>query len=395
MPNTTPGLPDSLTTAKAQARRLRTALEGRLPLKHGQSLELIARLHGQESWGHLHDILEGKPSPNAIEESDDPIALAGLVLAERTTVGTLMQDIDNRSRQHYGAPMLTMAGACLSAILSQCAKRQDVDWAGDTSSMPNDVSPSYLRCLKDHDLHEGMVRARALGQLSSRKFTDQVLKMTIDLLQRPVQPRRVGEDVFNSLLQHLTAKFRDMPAYPASELPAARVFDGLHSLVIGQDVSALHAAFPGIIDMRGPGIIHPVEIAKALNTPYPEAGFSSGTVALKFMAGLKIGMRLQDMPSARPAGGERLPVLLSLSDITSCKGAEVLLAQARSLRLHILVHVDRLDMDADLLAPVRSNVSSLTEISPEREVRVKSLSHPSKDKDGFGQIFSQFKRQAR
>jgi len=382
-------------TAKAQARRLKTALEGRFPLKHGQSLELIARLHGQESWGHLHDILEGKPTPSAIEESDDPITWAGLVLAERTTVGALMQDIDSRSRLHFGAPLPAMAGGYLHTILTHCTGKQEVDWVGDASNIPKDVTHSYLRCLKDHDLHAGMVRAQVLGRLSSNKMADHVLKMTIDLLQRPARPRHGSKEGTDLRVAGLTAKFQDMPARQASDLTAAQVFDGLHSFVNGDDISALHAAFPGIIDMRGPGIIHPVEVSKALKTPYPEAGFASGTVALKFMTGLKLGMQLQEKPSARLAGGHRLPVLLSLSDVISSQGADVLLAQARSLRLHILIHVDRLDMDAGLLAPVRSNVSSLIEIGSEREVSVKSLSRPGKDKDGLGHIFSQFKRRAR
>jgi hypothetical protein len=339
--------------------------------------------------------LEGKPTPSVIEESDDPITWAGLVLAERTTIGALIQGIDNRSRQHFGAPLPAMAGGYLHTILTHCSGKQEVDWVGDTSDLPRDVLQSYLRCLKDHDLHAGMVRAQALGRLSSNKMADHVLKMAIDLLQRPARPRREHMGGFNLKLEGLSSKFSDMPTLQATDLTPDHVYDGLHSLVIGEDITALHGAFPGIIDMRGPGIIHPVEISKILNIPYPEAGFSSGTDALKFMAGLKIAMRLQDMPSARPAGGKRLPVLLSLSDIISCQGAEVLLAQAHSLRLHILIHVDRLDMDADLLAPVRSNVSSLIEIGAEREVRVKSLSHPSKDKDGLGHFLSQFKRRAR
>lgn len=52
-----PGAPGSLKIAKAQAKRLRAALNDTTFLKpdivHGQALELVAKLHGFESWGHL------------------------------------------------------------------------------------------------------------------------------------------------------------------------------------------------------------------------------------------------------------------------------------------------------------------------------------------------------
>lgn len=57
MTSTTHGLPANPDIAKAQAKRLRTALAPRLDVNHGQSLELIARVHGEPSWGRLNSLL--------------------------------------------------------------------------------------------------------------------------------------------------------------------------------------------------------------------------------------------------------------------------------------------------------------------------------------------------
>ncbi len=46
-------LPSSIAAAKAQAKRLKSALAPDYPVAHGQSLELVARIHGEESWGRL------------------------------------------------------------------------------------------------------------------------------------------------------------------------------------------------------------------------------------------------------------------------------------------------------------------------------------------------------
>lgn len=54
-------LPENLTCAKAQAKRLRKALSERCVISHGEALEYIAAIHGQESWGHLHNLLDTGP----------------------------------------------------------------------------------------------------------------------------------------------------------------------------------------------------------------------------------------------------------------------------------------------------------------------------------------------
>jgi|GEM_PF-4300061 len=68
------GLPATSDIAKAQAKRLRSALAPDLTIGHSQALELIARVHGEQSWGRLNSLigaptsdtsLTGNPNGNA------------------------------------------------------------------------------------------------------------------------------------------------------------------------------------------------------------------------------------------------------------------------------------------------------------------------------------------
>lgn len=49
-----PGSPETSSIAKAQAKRLKKALEPDLQLSHGQALELVAKIHGERSWGAMN-----------------------------------------------------------------------------------------------------------------------------------------------------------------------------------------------------------------------------------------------------------------------------------------------------------------------------------------------------
>lgn len=51
------GLPATADIAKAQAKRLRSALPTNLNIGHSQALELIARVHGEQSWGRLNSLI--------------------------------------------------------------------------------------------------------------------------------------------------------------------------------------------------------------------------------------------------------------------------------------------------------------------------------------------------
>lgn len=56
MSSTAPGFPETPEIAKAQAKRLRTALHPDHQIGHSRSLELVARLHGEPSWGRMSSL---------------------------------------------------------------------------------------------------------------------------------------------------------------------------------------------------------------------------------------------------------------------------------------------------------------------------------------------------
>ncbi|MCX7558540.1 glyoxalase superfamily protein [Sulfitobacter sp. F26204] len=56
------GLPATPAIAKAQAKRLRTALAPNYAIGHGQALELIARVHGEPDWGRLNSLIGNSKS---------------------------------------------------------------------------------------------------------------------------------------------------------------------------------------------------------------------------------------------------------------------------------------------------------------------------------------------
>lgn len=54
------GFPENITVAKAQAKRLASALPKNMSMTHSQALEMVAKIHGQESWGHMRHLLPNR-----------------------------------------------------------------------------------------------------------------------------------------------------------------------------------------------------------------------------------------------------------------------------------------------------------------------------------------------
>lgn len=94
-----PGFPEKHEVAKAQAKRLRTALTPHLTVAHGHALELIAHTHGAQSWGHLNSILDGISAANGAQApaatlpkpGNPPIPTPANRLAETHTDQTVLR----------------------------------------------------------------------------------------------------------------------------------------------------------------------------------------------------------------------------------------------------------------------------------------------------------------
>ena len=60
------GYPDSVATAKAQAKRLMAAMGGKVEITHSQALELVAKLHGANTWAEMSaNLNDHRPSRSA------------------------------------------------------------------------------------------------------------------------------------------------------------------------------------------------------------------------------------------------------------------------------------------------------------------------------------------
>lgn len=64
------GLPATSDIAKTQAKRLRSALTPDLTIGHSQALELIARVHGEQSWGRLNSLISTATSVQLARDTE-------------------------------------------------------------------------------------------------------------------------------------------------------------------------------------------------------------------------------------------------------------------------------------------------------------------------------------
>lgn len=72
------GTPDTVEIAKAQARRLRNALQGKISLSNCQALEVMAATHGRQNWAALQAELSRRAASEAKPQTDVS-SIAGMV----------------------------------------------------------------------------------------------------------------------------------------------------------------------------------------------------------------------------------------------------------------------------------------------------------------------------
>lgn len=335
MHHITPGAPGSLKIAKAQAKRLRTALNASSTLTseivHGQALELIAKTHGFESWGHLVAAVPDDPAA----ETREPFPARDLTRVEPDwpasavfSLGHLIRSIESVSmRRKVSAPMQQLA-----ALFVQVAKtlpfrdspenrmvRQliGLDISGLTTLIRGDQIPDLLRwfgavCPEAMSLIEAGMNDLHLN-LDPGRGTDIGL-FPLDL---PVTEAQF----LTSHDPERQAEFRDRrhTVIVAPHLTRARDLgriidpDLLDLTGSGPDTDRLLAAF----GLGGIRITHPLD-------------------ALIWASALVLGATLATDGAAPPR--KSLTVLVRGSDLRWMGDSPLL--QARSLNVHVCVWAD-------------------------------------------------------
>lgn len=102
------GLPANSDIAKAQAKRLRSALAPDLTLGHGQALELIARVHGEQSWGRLNSLISGASEVRQIQKAEQQKRLPSNHVGQRVLQG-LWKGLKDAKQTHPSGKATSMA----------------------------------------------------------------------------------------------------------------------------------------------------------------------------------------------------------------------------------------------------------------------------------------------
>ena len=137
-----PGVPGTADIAKAQARRLRNALAPKLELGHSQVLELIARTHGETSWGRMSAILDEEADSQAavVPPSASQSPAGSPDVAQRPLPATA--EPAGKARKHMGIEVEQRA---LQAL-----------WRGLQSAKPTVVSANARKLAVGY-IREGVV----------------------------------------------------------------------------------------------------------------------------------------------------------------------------------------------------------------------------------------------
>ena len=296
-----PGTPETPEIAKAQAKRLAKALEPRLRLQHGQALELVARTHGQETWGHLYAALA-----NMAPQTAGPVIIGG---------ETLSHAFARTRRVISGEGAGVLLADIATALLISAMGRID----------PSDVIP---------EMTEGALRAR----IATAKTPAEVVKCAsggvtealIDALH--LAPRR---ELPVEMVLGLSAARRAFGLF-ADEVPIEKdetLFDGRHSAVFGAGNQGLRAA----AEARGLGF-HDLT-GRAWDISGLEAVMGVPASPVRLVDPLDALRRVCSLSGSAAKRPKRQVVVVGIP--RHAVGMDVMFAQARSVGLHLCVRPDR------------------------------------------------------
>lgn len=337
MHHSIPGAPGSLKVAKTQAKRLRAALNSSAFLSeeivHGQALELIAKTHSYESWGHLVSSLDGAPQ----DEMDFMAAFDG-----RTETISENGFIDLVFRAN-NVPCDGMSAGILSGEISATIKKirytnsmiEDPDRQAQGLSLKND---NFLYLSELGDLMDTLT-SRNTPISNVPRHVEAGLKLLHELAFR--QPD-AGKDYGNKLPDSVgKGKFTVLNNLPDENLESI-LLDFRHTAITAETretaVRVAQSLVP-CLDLTVPG----PDVDTFLNwgkSDQIRKMILPGD-ALKSVAGLSASYDIlnEDKDPAIFVKRPPISVIVRSSDVE--RGVEVLLAQARSIGLHIFIWIDQ------------------------------------------------------
>lgn len=382
------GTPLSLDIAKAQAKRLRTALlNASFPtdkLVHSQALELIAKTHGFESWGHLEASVGPSASPRSRSQRTSTVfnvsisyicRWAGMALDER------------QPKPHPRDDIVKTIFATLSDI---------------SNKNPLRCSNGVFQGITDHEL----------------------VSLFANSLPEDTKDRDVILDLFDRVVREITVKIRQPKAsfgrgiqMPLTYLKGPNTLEGRldgqkksgispfvdrrHSLIVAPDIGqarrCAYALSDDVLDLTSDAFD---SRSIGLYLDVPTFSFSIPEDALSTIIGLRCSYEF-NLPrediTLHPPKADPIVLLLAFSQFRS--GLAVCMGQARSIGFHICVWLDKgaLD-DKEHFQTIKANTRSV--ISSNQHDQHPIIWAPPNRMHGFEQrwrepgFFSQLKTKA-
>lgn len=343
------GTPLSLDIAKAQAKRLRTALlNASFPtdkLVHSQALELIAKTHGFESWGHLDASVGPTASPRSKSPRSSTVFNMSIsYICRWASIALKETQLKRDARDHIVETIFDT----LSDILNKNPSRR---------------SNGVFQGVTDHDL----------------------VSLFADTLPKDTKDREVILDLLDRVVREITVKIRQSKAsfgrgvqVPLAYLKGQNALEGRldgqkksgispfvdrrHSLIVAPDLGqarrCAYALSDDVLDLTSDAFD---SRSIGLYLDVPTFSFSIPEDALTVTAGLRCGYDIdlvrKDI-TLRPRKADPMVILLAFSQFIS--PMDVFLAQARAIGFHICIWLDEGTLDdKERLQTIKANTRSV------------------------------------
>lgn len=171
------GLPASTDIAKAQAKRLRSALAPDFPVGHSQSLELIARVHGEQSWGRLNAILPTPANLRTAAPAAAPVTAPAPAAAALKAHDTTAKFPDNHVEQR-----------ALQGLLGGLRKAKDTQPSGRTLTHAREILKEEIVSLQAFESYLDSLDVRMGGMVFDMRAEALVSMAGLETVSRYERP---------------------------------------------------------------------------------------------------------------------------------------------------------------------------------------------------------------